>query len=86
MNITRRFGLGVIAVLSGMRGVGKNLAVQCRKKRENSTATYCSAFIANHPVGGLMQCPMGGRYLPPTAASTGPNVEESALTCDLEVR
>lgn len=59
MNITRRFGLGAIAVLSGMRGVGKNLAVQCRKRRENSTATYCSAFIANHAGWGAYAMPNG---------------------------
>lgn len=59
MDIARGFGLGVIAVLIGMRGVGKNTAVQNRKRRENSTATHCSALIAHHADWGDYTMPNG---------------------------
>jgi len=48
-------GLGLI----GMRGVGKNTALQNRKKREYSTATHCSALIADLAGWGDYTMPNG---------------------------
>jgi hypothetical protein len=59
MDIARGLGFGAVAVLIGMRGVGKNLVVQNRKKRDNSSATQWTALIANHTSRGALTTPNG---------------------------